>query len=587
MSVRLRLSAACLPLLLMLALATPAHAETFGSSVRVNQQGYEPAAPKRASIVDTSPQPVPWQLRDAAGVVVASGATEVRGIDAMSLDHVHITDFSAVRTVGAGYTLAVGPNVSAPFDIVDSPYAALRRDALAYFFHNRSGIPIDAQYVGAAYARPAGHLGVAPNKGDTAVACLPGTCDYTLDVRGGWYDAGDHGKYVVNGAVAAWQLMDMYERSLHAIDLKGLQDGLLRIPEQHNLVPDILDEARWEMEFLLRMQVPAGKPLAGMVHHKIHDEQWTPQPMLPNNDPQPRYLHPPSTAATLNLAAAGAQCARIWAVWDKAFAGRCLAAAETAWQAAAAQPILEASRDDNVGGGPYDDLDTEDEVSWAAAELFATTGNPAYLPLVTTTLTGDGFDWKKTGALADLTVVRVPYFFPLDRVLAARQRVLDVADGFLRNVEIQGYPNPFRPLDGGYPWGSNGVTANHAVIMATAYDISHDWRYRNGVLDSLDYLLGRNALNQSFVSGYGEQASHNQHHRHWAHQLDPTLPNPPPGALAGGPNSTLQDPVALQNLRGCAPATCYIDDIGSYSTNEVAINWNSALAWITAFADSP
>jgi endoglucanase len=102
----------------------------------------------------------------------------------------------------------------------------------------------------------------------------------------------------------------------------------------------------------------------------------------------------------------------------------------------------------------------------------------------------------------------------------------------------------------------------------------------------MDYLLGRNAINQSYVSGYGERASLNQHHRFWAHSLDPSLPSPAPGSLAGGPNSGLQDPVAQRNLQGCAPATCYTDDIGSYSTNEVAINWNSALAWMTAFADS-
>ncbi len=125
---------------------------------------------------------------------------------------------------------------------------------------------------------------------------------------------------MVNGALAAWQLMDLYERSFYRLDFEGLRDGLLAIPEQGNRVPDVLDEARWEVEFLLKMQVPAGKPLAGMAHHKIHDLAWTAHPMLPHNDSQPRYLHAPSTAATLNLAAAGAQCARIWALWDPAFA---------------------------------------------------------------------------------------------------------------------------------------------------------------------------------------------------------------------------------------------------------------------------
>src|SRR5690606_36316482 len=69
------------------------------------------------------------------------------------------------------------------------------------FYHNRSGVPIEAEYVGAEYARAAGHAGVAPNQGDLPVGCVPGACPEgeRYDVRGGWYDAGDHGKYVVNG----------------------------------------------------------------------------------------------------------------------------------------------------------------------------------------------------------------------------------------------------------------------------------------------------------------------------------------------------------------------------------------------------
>ncbi|MCS7484078.1 glycoside hydrolase family 9 protein [Umezawaea endophytica] len=564
----------------------PGDGWTYGSPVRVNQLGYAATEDKRASIVNASAQPVTWRLLDGVGEVVTTGSTTVKGDDAMSGDHVHIADFSRVRTVGTGYTLVVGADVSEPFDIARSPYDALRRDSLAYFYHNRSGIPIEAKYVGDTHSRPAGHVGVAPNKGDTSVPCLPGTCDYSLDVSGGWYDAGDHGKYVVNGALAAWQLMDTYERSLRTLDFEGLRDGLLAIPEQANRVPDVLDEARWEVEFLLKMRVPANEPLAGMAHHKIHDLAWTGHPMLPSNDPQPRYLHAPSTAATLNLAAAGAQCARIWALWDPAFSRKCLAAAETAWQAANAHPDVYAPREDSVGGGPYDDTDVSDEFSWAAAELYATTGKRAYLGRVTTKLTPAGFSWKDTGALADLTIARLPERFPVDRVLPARKRILAVADGHVRDLRGQGYPNPSLPTDGAYAWGSTSATTNAAMIMGMAYDLSFRSEYRDAVLESMDYLLGRNGLNQSFISGYGDRASHNQHHRHWSHQINSALPSPPPGSLAGGPNSGLQDPVAQQNLPGCKPAKCYIDDIGSWSTNEVAVNWNSSLAWVAAFVDA-
>ncbi|MFE2881033.1 glycoside hydrolase family 9 protein [Streptomyces sp. NPDC059272] len=562
----------------------PGGGRDFGSPVRTNQYGYAVHGPKKASIVNAATKPVRWRLLNASGAVVTSGRTHVQGTDAASGDHVHIADFSSVRKAGTGYTLVVGDATSHPFAIAENPYQALSKDSLGYFYDVRSGTPIEARYAGAAYARPAAHIGVAPNKGDTDAPCLPGTCDYSLDVQGGWYDAGDQGKYVVNGALAAWQLMDSYERSRAQGDIAGLRDGLLSIPENHNGVPDVLDESRWETEFLLTMQVPAGEPLAGMVHHKVHDLAWTALPTRPDQDSQPRYLHAPSTAATLNLAAAGAQCARVWARYDAAFAHRCLTAAETAWKAALDHPDVYAPSDDSVGGGAYADTDVTDEFSWAATELYATTHDRAYLPRIDTEITPAGFSWRDTGALADLTVVRLPSRFPARTVAAARKRVLAVADGFVRDERSQGYPNPDLPSDGAYVWGSNSVTANNALVIATAYDLTHRDGYRSAVLESMDYLLGRNALNQSFVTGYGTQASHNQHNRIWAHQIDPNLPNPPAGSLAGGPDSALQDPVAQQNLVGCAPATCYIDDIYSYSTNEVAINWNSALAWVATFA---
>ena len=564
----------------------PGGGHTYGSPVRVNQVGYLPDGPKQASIVDPSVKPLAWQLRDVNGKTVMSGKTRVSGDDAMSGDHVHIADFSNFRRTGQGYTLAVGAAVSEPFDIASNIYDSLRRDSLEYFYYNRSGTPIDAQFVGPAYARPAGHIGVAPNKGDTSVPCLPGTCDYSLDVAGGWYDAGDQGKYVVNGGIAAWQLMDSYEQSLYNGDFAGLRDGLLAIPENHNGIPDVLDESRWEMEFLLSMQVPAGQPLAGMAHQKIHDLAWTPLPTAPQNDPQPRYLHPPSTAATLNLAAAAAQCARVWALWDKAFSQRCLAASRTAWQAALAHPAIYAPADDSVGGGAYDDTNVSDEFSWAATELYATTGDRQYLGHVNAKITSDGFSWRDTGALTDLTVVRLPWRFPPSLVAAARARVLKVADGYVHDLKSQGYPTPYLPKDGQYVWGSDSAVTNNAMVIATAYDLTHRPEYRDTVLSSMDYLLGRNALNQSFITGYGERASQNEHNRIFAHELDPKLPNPPVGSMAGGPNSGLDDPVAQQNLPGCAPAKCYLDEIDSYSTNEVAINWNSSLAWLAGFVDA-
>ncbi|TCO39051.1 endoglucanase [Kribbella antiqua] len=556
----------------------PGGVPDYGSPVRVNQLGYLTKGPKRATYVTAATTELDWRLLDSGNKVVATGKSKPYGVDAMSQDAVQLIDFGNFRGTGTGFRLAVGNDISEPFDIGDQVYAGLRQDALAYFYNNRSGIPIEATYVGPQYARAAGHLGIAPNQGDTNVPCFPGTCDYSLDVRGGWYDAGDHGKYVVNGALAAWQLLDLYEASQGA-------DGTLRIPEAGNGDPDVLDEARWELDFILRMQVPAGQALAGMVHHKIHDEKWTGLPLAPAADPQPRYLYPPSTAATLNLAAVGARCARVYARWDRAFATRCLAAAEKAWNAARQHPALYAPAG-GEGGGAYDDTKVTDEFSWAAAELFAATGRASYKKFVTTSLkAADGFSWQETGGLADLALARVPWRLPVVEQWKLRQRIAAVADVYLADLRSQGYATPYKPADGKYVWGSNSGVANNAMILAIAAGLTGRAAYRTAALESLDYLLGRNAVGLSYVTGYGERSSHNQHHRFWAHSLNPSLPSPYPGSLAGGPNSGLQDPVAQRNLQGCAPAKCYIDEIGSYSTNEVAVNWNSALAWITAYAD--
>ncbi|WP_253767548.1 glycoside hydrolase family 9 protein [Goodfellowiella coeruleoviolacea] len=571
----------------------PPYQPDTGPRVRVNQVGYLAGGSRHATLVTAATEPVAWELVDAAGAVVATGTTGPRGVDPTSNQNTHDIDLSAVTATGSGFTLRADGDTSVPFDLGVTAYQQLRADSLAFFYHQRSGIAIDADLVGAAYARPAGHLGVAPNQGDTDVPCQPGVCDYRLDVRGGWYDAGDHGKYVVNGGISTAQLLSEFERTRTAptADPHALGDGSLRVPERANGVPDILDEARWELEFLLRMQVPAGQPLAGMVHHKVHDSTWTGLPQRPELDDRARELHPPSTAATLNLAAAAGQCARLFQPYDAAFAARCLSAARTAWSAAKAHPDVYASPTDSTGGGAYNDNDVTDEFYWAAAELYLTTGEQQYLDALHASphhtgevFTDWGISWGSVAALGRLDLATVPSRLPQDELARIRASVVAGADRYLATARGQAYGVPYAPEGGRYVWGSNSQVLNNMVVLGTAFDLTGRAEYRDAVLSGFDYLLGRNPLNQSYVTGYGERASHNQHHRFWAHQLDPSLPNPPAGSVAGGPDSQLEDDVAKDKLTGCAPAMCYLDDIQSYSTNEVAINWNAPLAWAAAFA---
>ncbi|HEX6346506.1 glycoside hydrolase family 9 protein [Umezawaea sp.] len=555
--------------------------------IQVNQVGYLPDLPKHATLVSDSTTPVAWTLRDSSGATAATGQSRPQGADAASGDSTHVIDFSSFTTAGTGYTLAVGDEESFPFDITADPYAKLRRDSLAFYYHQRSGTPIEARYVGDTYARPAGHVNVAPNQGDDAVPCRADlNCGYTLDVRGGWYDAGDHGKYVVNGGISAWQVLDTYERAVAFGDADALGDGTLAIPERANGVPDVLDEARWEVEFLLKMQAPSG-----LVHHKIHDANWTGLPTLPDQDPQPRRLSAVSTAATLNMAAVAAQSARIWKTIDPAFAAKNLAAAKKAYAAAKANPNLIADPNDGTGGGSYSDATVSDEFYWAAAELFTTTGADAYRADVTgsphfrgASLNTRGFDWGSTGPLGDITLAVVPNGLPRADVAAIRSAFTTTADAHLAQIATQGYPAPYRTTDGSYDWGSNGLVANNAVVLALANDFTGDAKYREGVYETMGYLLGRNPTGYSYVTGYGDQPVRNVHHRHWANQLEPSLPTAPPGVLSGGPNSALQDPIAARLLQGCKPQKCFVDHIEAYSLNEVTVNWNSALAWVANWA---
>lgn len=560
-----------------------------GPRVRVNQVAYLPSGPKNATLVTDATSKLPWQLKDATGATVAHGWTAPRGVDVSSGQNVHSIDFGEFHRPGRGFTLVADGETSRPFDIGTGAYRKLRLDSLKYYYTQRSGIAIRDD-LRPGYGRAAGHLDVAPNQGDGHVPCQPGVCDYSLDVTGGWYDAGDHGKYVVNGGIATWELLSTYERELHARtgESEELRDGTLAIPESANKVPDILDEARWELEFLLKMQVPDGQPLAGMAHHKIHDAQWTGLPLLPGDDPQKRELHPPSTQATLNLAATAAQAARLYRPYDRAFAAKALTAARKAWSAALAHPAMYASASDGTGGGTYDDTNATDEFYWAAAELYLTTGEKEFAdyvrnsPVNTADIFGPlGFDWGRTAAAGRLDLATVPSKLPgRDKI---RQSVVKGADRYLATLKSQPYGMPYAPDDNVYDWGSSHQILNNGVVLATAYDITGASKYRDGAVQGMDYILGRNALNISYVTGYGEVNSHNQHSRWYAHELDPKLPNPPPGTLAGGPNSSIQDPYAQSKLQGCVGQFCYIDDIQSWSTNETAINWNGALARMASF----
>ncbi|MFN2188976.1 MAG: glycoside hydrolase family 9 protein, partial [Candidatus Promineifilaceae bacterium] len=557
--------------------------------INVNQVGYFPDSPKIAAFASVSTTPIPWTLSQA-GTEMASGSTIMIGDDASSGDFLHQIDFSEFKETGHDYVLEAGELVSEPFDISESVYAGLKEDALEYFYLSRSGIELEQSYAGE-WARAAGHMS------DDKVTCYRGEdadgnhwpgCDYTIDASGGWYDAGDYGKYVVNGGITTWTLLNMYERNPDSFP-----DGSLSIPEANNGNSDLLDEARWEIEFLLSMQVPEGQEKAGLVHHKLHDRTWETMPALPvterdndneNQDPEDgRYLYMPTTAATLNLAAVGAQCARIWEEIDPDFAAECLRAAEIAWGAAVENPTIFAGNTPGSGGGNYDDQNVSDEFYWAAAELFTTTGEAEYYDFLNETpLLGSlptpisSMTWDNTAALGTLTLALVPNQLEEEVVAELRENIISAADHYLNVLDREGYRMPISSFE----WGSNSFILNNMIVMGYAFEFTGDDAYLNGMTESMDYLMGRNPVSMSYVTGFGERAAQHPHHRFWANDPDRGWPAPPPGVVVGGPNATADDPpFNSSGLNDMAAAKRYLDDLESFSTNEVAINWNAPLVW--------
>ena len=558
--------------------------------IRVNQLGYLPDGSKVATWITDRTDPHDFTLELTGGGLALRGRSRPVGtIDGSSGFLAQLIDFSELRDPGR-YRVVVngdGTVASVPFEVSPDLYRGLFQDALKLFYVQRSGCEVgDAILPG--YQRPAGHVGVPPNMGDTAVASWSGpdaerlypgwVCPGTFDVSGGWYDAGDHGKYVVGGGIAAALLLSAHERLVR-------RDG--GIAPRLATEPALMEEALWEVDWMLRMQVPAGLPHAGMVFHRVHDSYWTAFPMAPHEDPAPRVLHRPSTAATLNLAAVAAHAARLIA--DPERAAVLVAAAQRAHRTALEEPDLFAPNDRGAnGGGPYNDDHLDDEYYWAATELFLTTRDARFLDAVVSSpchdqdvFDEDGFDWDNVAALARIELATVPSELP-DRA-RVRKTIMDAADRLIDLQAAQPWGQPYAPADG-WDWGSNGRILNNIIVIATAYDISGDDRYLRSVRSGIDYVLGRNPVGLSYVTRYGVDHSHRQRVRHFAHTLDPRYPPPPPGALAGGPASkTYPGFPGDRRFAALPPQLCYVDEPTSETTNDICIRWNASLVWLSLF----
>jgi endoglucanase len=558
-------------------------------AIRVNQAAYLPGRPMQATMISASEHPLDVVVRGPDHQERWCGRSKPWLIrpDRSSGLLVHLVDFSEAALNRDGCWLEAGELRSHPFQIGPNTYERLSLDALRVFRLLRSGQGVPDELL-PGYGRPAGHVGRTPNTGDVAVPAWHGPeaegiypgwrCPGAFDVHGGWYDAGDYGKYVPSGSIAVWQLLSTL-------------DVLSRRPEHddRDFVDLLRAECRWQLEWLLRMQVPPGLPMAGLAFHRVHGTEWSPLPGWAHEDPTIRVLHRPSTPATFQLAAAAAHGARHFAAVDEDLAQRLLGSAHRAYAAAGHHPMLIAPDDHaRYGGGPYGDDDAADDRYWAAVELWLATGHDTYLDDILTSplheadvFDPDGFDFDRVAAPARLDLALHGTEFP--GYVEVKKSVGEAADRLIDLQRRQPWSQPYAP-EAGWDWGSNGRLLNNLVVLVAAELLFADRTYGDAVAAGADYLFGRNALGQSYITGYGVDDTRHQRTRQFGHDLDPHFPPPPPGALAGGANSRPHPDFGYDDrLRSLPPQCCYLDEPTSEVTNDICIRWNAPLVYVSRF----
>ena len=466
---------------------------------------------------------------------------------------VKLADFSELSEPGEYYLEVDGAGRSVTFRIGEDVYDGELANVMLGFYGWRSGVDIAFDAHGVHYEHAAGHLD------DGLLDYVDGQVGERKDGTGGWYDAGDYGKYLPTASISVNTLLLAWE--LFGERLEGLE--LPFIPEHGGELPDFLDEVKFELDWLLKMAYDDG---SGRVHHKLNSPAF-PGFVLPANDPTTRYFSNFSTAATAEFVATMARAARAFAPYDDVtddYSKKLLAAAELSYAYLSENPEDSPYDSSVLAAGAYQKGDGADRL-WAAVELWETTGDAAILAdfearIAPSTRFVPNFDWDTTTNFGLMTYLlsersgRDPEIVEqLERELAAVVQSLlysHARSGFGRDVDV-------------YYWGTNGVVARTCMLLQTAHRLNPDPSYLDLCADQIGYLYGRNQYNRSQVTGAGIDPPLNPHHR--ISGAD-SVAEPYPGLLVGG-GQTSTNWVDLQN---------------SFSTNEIAINWNSALAFALA-----
>lgn len=551
------------------------------TEIRLNQIGFYPEGPKLAVI--TNPAATSFRVLSADGTEVFSGNLSEPKEWPHSKEKVKQADFSTLNIPGS-YVLSVpGVGTSYAFEIGEKVHAEPAKASIKAFYFQRASTALPQEFAGR-WAREAGHPDTKVKIHNSA-ATANRPSGSTISSPGGWYDAGDYGKYIVNSGITMGTLLSLYE------DYPKYFDTLdLNIPESRNSIPDLLDESLYNLRWMMTMQDEDGG-----VYHKLTSAEFQGS-VMPKDATFQRWVVQKSTAATLDFVAVTAQASRIFKNYSGELPGlsdSLLVMSKKAYAWAIKNPEVRYKQDElmepAINTGAYGDRQFEDEFQWAAIELFITTGDETYYrdaDIETSLKSGGNFkvpSWPTVNTLALYSLLRHRQKFKESQVVdvnAVTRQIIIMADELVEYSQNSAYATPMGITERNFAWGSNSVAANQGILLLNAFEVTGDKKYLNAAIDNLDYLLGRNATGYSFLTGFGEKSTRHPHHR--PSEAD-GIDDPVPGLLAGGPNPGQQDKAGCGDLYTEAhqhPATSYIDEQCSYASNEIAINWNAPFAYL-------
>lgn len=524
----------------------------YEADIVTNQVGYKTSSEKTAIFRDVTSE-TSFSVVDASTKkTIYTGELYGKTDYTLGDETVYSGDFSSVTSPGKYYITCGSLDDSYEFEINDNVYDSLTDDLVRMLYLQRCGTEVaDSDFSHAAC--------------HTDKARIYGTNEY-IDVSGGWHDAGDYGRYVVPAAKTIADLLNAYSTA------PGLFSDNIGIPESGNGVADILDEVRYDLEWMFKMQTSEGG-----VYHKVTCESF-PGYVMPTEEKNELIVTPVSTTATADFCAAMAMGYEYFKNIDSAFAKKCLSAAEKAWSYLENNPQFIFNNPEDIVTGEYGDTSDKDERYWAAAQMYRATGEEKYLTSLESIGAKTGLDWALVGDYGNIALLTMD---GIDKSSSAYKNALSKINSQASSLSSKSDSNPYGASITKFDWGSNMTIANAGVLLSIAGEAGNNSDYISNAKKNINYLLGKNAVSTCFVTGYGTVSPQNPHHR-----PSMAVGKAMKGMLAGGVNSNLEDSAAKAYLADTPAAKCYVDNSESYSTNEVTTYWNSPLIYLLALSES-